>query len=172
MAAQPWTVFGPFEVGRGVCRERRGRLWDSAADDDLCDAAGVYIIATSIGARVRIAYIGMTHEQGLSAELFSQRNEREVWPKALARRGRVKVWLFAKRHASRDRYAYTAKLKRQSHLLEQLLIMHARASGHDLVNTKKMKSAVGIAVHGLFGSRPRGRPAQSVLAIGEALQLR
>jgi hypothetical protein len=141
-------------------------------DEDLCWAAGVYVIAIRNGARDRIRYIGMTYEQGFRAEVFSQRNERDVWSVLDQQKGRQVVWLFVKPTPTGRGFSWDQRVKSQAHLLEQLLIMHARASGHTLVNTKKMKSAEAIAVKGLFGTRrAAGQLPSSVRTIANALNL-
>lgn len=172
MVARPWKVYGPFELNKH-------------SNDDWCDllrmeckgfpkltlARGAYVISVTNGSRDRIRYIGMTDKQDFLKEIFSARNRQCVWDIIQRERGRIRVYLFAKSNQSRSGYSVDHRLYRQSHLLEELLIMHARAAGHKLINTKKLKSAEGISVSGVFGKFNRGKPSAAVVAMKKALHL-
>jgi len=114
----------------------------------------------------------MTHDPGFQAEIFSQRNYRILWNELERERSRcIRLWLFAKPLLRRHGFCWDRRLKKQSELLEQLMIMHARAAGHTLINTMKMRAAEGIAVEGLFGANCRGRRSSAVETLSEALAL-
>ncbi|MBC7987859.1 MAG: hypothetical protein H7X93_14500 [Sphingomonadaceae bacterium] len=166
-------MHGPFELDKHssltwkqLFREQTRRY------PGLSDAAGVYIIATTNRTKDSICYIGMTHWQGFEAEAFSQRNVELVWDVISEMRNRaIKIWLIAKRTPARKGFSWDSRIERQSFLLETLLIMHAKAAGHRLINTSKMKSAEGIAVEGLFGKRKRGRQSAGSTSLASALGL-
>jgi hypothetical protein len=173
MVARPWTIHGPFPLDKHSSSTWKELLRDEVKKHlGLNEAIGVYVIAVSNRGNDRIRYIGMTYAQGFEAEIFSPRNVRDVWDVLQIEKSQtLNIWLFAKPNVSRVGYSTDSGLYRQAHLLEELLIMHAKAAGHKLINTKKMKSAEGIAVKGLFGVRARGARSKAALTISKALAL-
>lgn len=96
----------------------------------------MYIIGSTLRDNLRIRYVGMTYYQGFEAEVFSQRNCPLIWDRLVGvRTSEVKLWPIAKKNVSGRGYCWDARLERQAFLLESLLIMHAKAAGHKLMNT-------------------------------------
>lgn len=166
-------MHGPFALDkRADCSWKKLLREATKSYRGLADAAGVYLIATTFGRRTRIRYIGMTHNQGFESEIFSQRNRALVWDRLYdEKNSNIRVWLIAKRTASGKQYCWQSKMANESYLLETLFIMHAKAAGHKLINTAKMKSADGIAVEGLFGKRSRGPKSKGLEEIQSLLAL-
>jgi len=173
MVSRPWKLLGPFHIDKHSPLAWKSLFRDATRRySGLADAVGVYIIGSSIGSTTRIRYVGMTFDQGFEREVFSQRNCGLVWDPLLdLRTGQVKLWLVAKPTPSGRGYSADWRLKYQAHLLETLFIMHAKAAGHKLLNTKKMKSADGISVSGLFGNRRRGKRAAGLIELANALAI-
>ena len=173
MSAYPWKIYGAFELDKNSPKAWQALFRNAVlSPTGLADAAGVYVIAVTNRERNRIRYIGMTYKLGFAAEIFSQRNLECVWDIIRLERSKtIRVWLFAKPYPKRPGFSVDRRLYRQAHLLEQLLIMHARAAGHTLINTKKMQSAEGIAAQGLFGTRMRGPRPSAAEIIGTALKM-
>jgi hypothetical protein len=173
MVSRSWKVYGPFELDKhreeGWCDLFRE---STSGVVGLADAAGVYIIAVSNRQSHQIKYIGMTHQQGFALEIFSQRNRSLVWDQIGDKRSRcITIWLIAKPTPTGRAFSWDQRMERQSFLLETLFIMHAKAAGHALINTSKMKSADGIAVAGLFGAYTRGVRSRGVKELSETLKL-
>lgn len=173
MVARPWQVYGPFELDKKSALTWKQLFHNHVGNQPgLVNATGVYVIAVSNRSSDRIRYIGMTYKQGFETEIFSQRNIQDVWNAIELQKCRaIIIWLFAKPNAFHSGFSKDKRIYRQAHLLEDLLIMHARAAGHKLINTKKMKSAEGISVRGLFGTNSRGAKPKAATTIAAALKI-
>ena len=163
MVDRPWKIFGPVLMDRHDERSWKNLFCDTAVSvEGIADARGVYVIGTVGRGGDHIRYIGMTGRQSFATEMFTPHKLANVWDK-LEERGQarqVKVWLFAKRSPKGSGFSNDRRLERQAFLLESLLIMYARAAGHQLVNIQKMKSAIGMSVDGLFGHQGPGRKSR------------
>lgn len=157
MVTRPWQIYGPFELDKHNEASWEQLFQEALYKHEHLDCAiGVYVIAISNRNRDRIKYIGMTHSQDFTREVFSQANKIKVWNDIITLRSRtIRLWLFAKPNEDRAGYSTDNRLYKQAHLLEELLIMHAQAAGHELINIKKIKSAEGLAVEGMFGVKKR-----------------
>ena len=154
-----WKIFGPFEMDRADGRSWKKLFCDTAELSlGVSSARGVYVIGTVGRSGDHIRYVGMTGRQTFATEMFTPHKIENVWTKLEEGRPRIiKVWLFAKPKPKGSGFTNDKRLEKQAYLLETLLIMYARAAGHKLVNIKKMKSAIGMSVDGLFGHQGPGR---------------
>ena len=182
MVARPWEVFGPYEIDK-----HQEESWKTLAIEKikashvgLEKAKSVYVISVRNPKTHKIKYIGMTSKQNFADEMASGANVKKVFDKFYKVKSRtVEFWLFAKRTAKPNkttglsRWCKGSALGLQSQHLEELLIMLAKGAGHKLLNSKKIRSAAGKSVIGLFGVPPkRGARSTAVKSLADALKLR
>lgn len=171
MVDRPWKMYGPFNMDRTDDRSWKRLFRDTTKTvPGIAGARGVYVVGSAARAGDHIQYIGMTGRQSFATEMFAPHKIDKVWTMLEGRRSRiVRVWLFAKPKPNGAGFTNDRRLGKQAYLLESLLIMYARAAGHRLVNVKKMKSAIGMSVEGLFGHQGRGRKPKVSNEFGEIL---
>ncbi|MGZ8363034.1 MAG: hypothetical protein ACXW3D_04160 [Caulobacteraceae bacterium] len=168
-ANRPFKAYGPFELSGDTKRDLKGSFTEEV-DWILAGAWGVYVLGIRYGDSYRVLYIGKTScENGFQSEIFAGEHKTRIWRRIREIRGTPVVWLLAKPNVGRSGYCCDARVDTQAAMLETMMIMHAKAAKHKLLNHSKTLLSQSISVEGLFGAFPKGRGTDGMKHLRDAI---
>ncbi|QND70829.1 hypothetical protein [Tardiphaga robiniae] len=170
--AQPFTIYGPYEIDREQAHKKpwQKEAWAAVDDEvgaDLSYAKGVYLFSLRHGKKLTPLYVGMTNK-GFRHEVLATHNLLKIahWKK---KKGAIVVHLLAKKkgvHNGFSKHIPNGLLL----TLEVLLIFMCRRRNKELENIKNITLLNAISIKGITGTtKQKGKPSEAVQTFKQLL---
>ena len=156
-----YETYGPFDLERDDNKLRKPALdvfWKACERENpgLSGAVGIYIISVKAkkNAASKSWYVGRTDKQGFKKRVGQQIGGHfsEILDKA--KRGKLQIFLIARRTPNRRAFMKTGKAKSANDALETMMIGSCLRKNQNLINARKIKYLKGIKVPGYLNNVP------------------